>query len=167
MTVAARLPGSVLALIYSDTDFTALGGIVLPRGANLQRAENLDDLSYFLDRESVDVVIIDSALPDDEAWKSTLNVIECNGARQPLIVASHIPDEFLWAAVLNLGGFDVLSEPFVEEEVVRVFDGALRERLRRPATLDAIAARLGPRRVQARRPQRSGRLGKRIKQRTV
>jgi DNA-binding NtrC family response regulator len=155
-----------LALICSDSDFAALREIVLARGADLERCRIPDDLVRSLGDERVDVVITDSTLPDDYGWKSILNTIEYGGTRQPLIVASHFADEFLWAEVLNLGGFDVLSEPFVEEEVVRVFDGALRERLRRPATIDAIAGGLGDDRAQATGPQRSRKHGKRIKQST-
>jgi DNA-binding NtrC family response regulator len=155
-----------LALISSDSDFGALREIVLPLGAELERCRIPDNLLRSLGDGRVDVVITDSALPDNGGWKSILSVIECGGTRQPLIVASHSADEFLWAEVLNLGGFDVLSEPFIEEEVVRVFDGALRERLRRPATLDGIADRREDNRAQAKGPQRERKLGKRIKQKT-
>jgi DNA-binding NtrC family response regulator len=155
-----------LALICSDSDFGALQEIVLPRGADLERCRIPGDLLRSLGGGRVDVIIADSRLPDNGGWKSILNAIEYGGTRQPLIVASHFADEFLWAEVLNLGGFDVLSEPFVEEEVVRVFECALRERLRKPATLDAIAGCHGDDRAQARVPQRSRKLGTRIKQRT-
>jgi DNA-binding NtrC family response regulator len=153
-----------LALICSDADFTDLREIVLPCGAQVQRGRKLDDLFRFLDRERVDVVIVDSTPPDDHRWKSVLNAIDCGGSGQPLIVASHFADEFLWAEVLNLGGFDVLSEPFDEEEVVRVFDGALRERLRRPAPRRPVADGLAVGRAQERGYQRLRRLRSRSKQ---
>jgi hypothetical protein len=49
---------------------------------------------------------------------------------EPLVVASHCADEFLWAEVLNLGGYDVLAQPFEDGDVLRVLASALRERRR-------------------------------------
>ncbi len=43
-----------------------------------------------------------------------------------MIVASRVTDEALWAEVLNLGGYDVLVQPFDRTEVLRVTDAALR-----------------------------------------
>ncbi len=40
--------------------------------------------------------------------------------RPNLIVTSRLADEGLWAEVLNLGGYDVLAQPFDAEEVYRV-----------------------------------------------
>ena len=59
------------------------------------------------------VVICEKSLPDGE-WKDLL------GKTPRLIVTSHAADEALWAEVLNLGGYDVLAQPFDEQEVRRV-----------------------------------------------
>ena len=41
-----------------------------------------------------------------------------------LIVTCRLADERLWAEVLNLGGFDVLAQPFYAREVVRSVNSA-------------------------------------------
>jgi hypothetical protein len=46
--------------------------------------------------------------------------------QQHLVVASQLADGSLWAVVLNLGGYDVLAEPFEAAEVNRTLDSALR-----------------------------------------
>jgi hypothetical protein len=58
-------------------------------------------------------VICERSLPDGE-WKDLL------GKTPRLIVTSYAADESLWAEVLNLGGYDVLAQPFDEQEVRRV-----------------------------------------------
>jgi DNA-binding response OmpR family regulator len=43
-----------------------------------------------------------------------------------LIVTSRTADEHLWAEVLNIGGYDVLPQPFNRDEVERVVAAARR-----------------------------------------
>jgi len=43
-----------------------------------------------------------------------------------LIVTSNAGDEALWAEGLNLGGYDVLAQPFDQSEVARVMTSAVR-----------------------------------------
>ena len=43
-----------------------------------------------------------------------------------VIVTAAISDEALWAEVLNLGGYDVLAQPFDSIEVSRVVSSAWR-----------------------------------------
>ncbi|HLJ47142.1 MAG TPA: hypothetical protein VKU01_14090 [Bryobacteraceae bacterium] len=56
---------------------------------------------------------------DGGTWRELLD-------HSTLIVTSRVADEALWAEVLNLGGFDVLAQPFDRTEVLRVTDAALR-----------------------------------------
>jgi len=43
-----------------------------------------------------------------------------------LVVASRTADDRLWAEVLNIGGYDVLAQPFDSDEVSRVIAAARR-----------------------------------------
>jgi DNA-binding response OmpR family regulator len=47
-------------------------------------------------------------------------------APPPLIVSSCVADDRLWAEVLNLGGYDLLTKPFLAAEVSRVVRMAAR-----------------------------------------
>ena len=123
---------TILALIHSETDFAALQDIVVAKHYGpLRRGKTLVEARHLVNRELIDIIITEVDLADNRGWRDVLDTIESSGALQPLIVVSHLADEFLWAEVLNLGGFDVLSEPFEEEDVVRVLGSALRERRRR------------------------------------
>lgn len=65
------------------------------------------------------VVICESSLPDGN-WKDLLD-------KAPrLIVTARTADEALWSEVLNLGGYDVLAQPFDATEVARVVVAARR-----------------------------------------
>ncbi len=78
----------------------------------------------------IPVVICERDLPDGD-WKLVLSEIESLPLRPNLIVTSRLADEGLWAEVLNLGGYDVLAQPFDSEEVYRVVFLAWQEQKRR------------------------------------
>jgi DNA-binding NtrC family response regulator len=130
MAANEPIQGAKILTVLPDNDVQTLHGIIRPCGARLQRADSLDEVHEFLKSDPADVVLTDCNLPDKHDWKHVLEVIECSGGVQPLIVASRLADERLWAEVLNLGGFDVLATPFEAAEVVRVIGHACRERLR-------------------------------------
>ena len=65
------------------------------------------------------VVICDATLPDTD-WKEVLGEAASLSNAPRVIVISRLADESLWAEVLNLGGYDVLPTPLVEDEVTRV-----------------------------------------------
>jgi DNA-binding NtrC family response regulator len=77
-----------------------------------------------LSRSAISVVICDTDLPDGD-WKDVLQqVLQARSA--PVLIVSRVADHSLWAEVLNLGGYDVLAQPFDREEVTRVIASALR-----------------------------------------
>jgi len=65
------------------------------------------------------VVICEQFLPDGD-WKLMMSKFESLPLRPTLIVTSRLADDLLWAEVLNLGGYDVLAQPFDSDEVCRV-----------------------------------------------
>ena len=54
----------------------------------------------------------------DGDWKDVLVDARRLRVAPPLIVASHVPDARLWSEVLHLGGYDVLTIPFLAREVI-------------------------------------------------
>jgi DNA-binding response OmpR family regulator len=78
-----------------------------------------------LRRHPVQVVIAKSDMPDG-SWQEMLDHLRCLVRPPLLIVTSRTADEHLWAEVLNLGGYDVLAEPFERDEMVRVVASARR-----------------------------------------
>ena len=133
---------AILAILDRDSDVERLREIVHGWGVRLHVRRTLVGLRRQLDREPPDVVVSNTSLQDHSDWKHVLHEIESAGGVQPLIITSRVADESLWAEVLNLGGFDVLAQPFDREEVTRILSSAVRERR------DHSAPRRGPRREE-------------------
>ncbi len=90
-----------------------------------------DALAYARGNDTV--VICERDLPDGD-WKYILSEFERLPSRPNLIVTSQFADDELWAEVLNLGGYDVLAQPFDSDEVYRVIFLAWQEQKRRNRT---------------------------------
>jgi DNA-binding NtrC family response regulator len=133
---------AILAILDRDSDVKGLRDIVREWGARLHVRRTLAGFRRQLDREPPDVVVSNTSLQDHSDWKHVLDVIESAGGVPPLIITSRVADESLWAEVLNLGGFDVLAQPFDREEVKRILSSAVRERWHHSAP------RRGPRREE-------------------
>jgi DNA-binding response OmpR family regulator len=71
------------------------------------------------------VVICDQTLADGD-WRDLLVALQAEADAPPLIVVSRLADDRLWAEVLNLGGYDLLTKPFIAVEVTRVVRMAAR-----------------------------------------
>jgi len=72
-----------------------------------------------LDRLPIGVAICDTEIQDGK-WQLLLAEFQSRERPPNLIVSSRLADERLWAEVLNLGGYDVLAQPFDRGEVLRV-----------------------------------------------
>ena len=94
-----------------------------------------------LKRHRIQVVIVKSDMPD-WSWQEVLNHLRGLAHPPLLIVTSRTADEYLWAEVLNIGGWDVLSQPFERDEVVRVVASARRHFDRQPARAEGQPADL-------------------------
>jgi DNA-binding response OmpR family regulator len=94
-----------------------LTGILRKERWAVQPAQSAEEALDHLSRHTIPVVICESSLPDGD-WKDLLS-------KAPrLIVTARNADDALWAEVLNLGGYDVLAQPFDEGEVSRVVASA-------------------------------------------
>jgi DNA-binding response OmpR family regulator len=90
-----------------------LAGMLRAGNCAVQTANSFEAACGYLSDGASPVVICERSLSDGD-WKDLLD-------KTPrLIVTSRVADEALWAEVLNLGGYDVLAQPFDEFEVRRV-----------------------------------------------
>ena len=101
----------VLLICPSGSDI--LARMLLAGNCAVRTTNSFREACGQLSSDSNPVVICERSLPDGD-WKDLL------GKTPRLIVTSHAMDEALWAEVLNLGGYDVLAQPFDEQEVRRV-----------------------------------------------
>jgi len=95
----------------------ALAGILRKGRWAVRPARSAEEALDHLSRHTTPVVICESSLPDGD-WRDLLDK-----APRLIVTARDAGDE-LWAEVLNLGGYDVLAQPFDETEVSRVVASA-------------------------------------------
>jgi DNA-binding NtrC family response regulator len=118
---AASAEGAISILLIGPPDSRrcALRNILTPPQWEIREAATYREAVRILDNRRIAVTICDTEIEDGN-WQVLLADLQ-NRANPPnLIVSSRLADERLWAEVLNLGGYDVLVQPFDRGEVLRV-----------------------------------------------
>jgi DNA-binding response OmpR family regulator len=106
-----------------ENEWSLVNKVFQQAGWRLVQACSRRQAFHCLVNERVQVVIAESQLPDGD-WKNVLAELDRLPSPPNLIVASHLADDRLWAEVLNIGGYDVLAQPFEAEELRRVVASA-------------------------------------------
>ena len=125
--LATPKAGTETALVVSPSLNRALSGILEGASCPLTVLHSPDceqALAHLADSR-ISVVICEALLPDG-SWKDLLARMARARTSSVLVVTSKVADEWLWAEVLNLGGYDVLPQPFDRDEVTRVVRSAVR-----------------------------------------
>ncbi len=71
-----------------------------------------------LSRSSYHVALLPAVLPDN-GWWSLWGEIALLNPRPEILVYAHTASFKLWSGVLEMGGYDVIVEPFTEQELQR------------------------------------------------
>jgi len=116
---------SALAVGEYETDRLLLHEIFRRCGWRLFEARDRRRALECLERNPVQVVIAESEVRNWN-WRRVLSDLRRLPAPPQLVVTSRIADDYLWAEVLNVGGYDVLTQPFEADEVERVIASARR-----------------------------------------
>jgi DNA-binding NtrC family response regulator len=84
------------------------------------------DVVQFLSERRAAVILCHCCFADG-TWRDLVDCISGRPCPPRLVVTSELTDDLLWAEVLNLGGYDVIAQPFRESEVVRTLTSAVRQ----------------------------------------
>jgi DNA-binding NtrC family response regulator len=84
--------------------------VFIERAAELSHITRAHDLFH--------VALLPAALPDADWW-SLWGGIALLNPRPALLVYAPTADFLLWSGVLEAGGFDVIVEPFTDQEIQR------------------------------------------------
>lgn len=120
----------VLTVFESPAPHDIIEIAVLRAGGSIVRANGYEAARAVLSHDPPHWVVCERTLTDG-SWKDLLEYESVRAGSTLLIVTSRTADAALWAEVLNLGGHDVLPQPFDEREVMRI----LRLRGRAPQAL--------------------------------
>jgi len=86
----------------------------------------------------IDVVITDVTLADGN-WSDVLREVVEFGGDTHVVVHASSPDAILWSEVLWRGVYDMLTEPYQEQEVRNVIEGAVRAARELPQRTSELA----------------------------
>src|SRR5512138_2456848 len=127
LSTAGVQPENLTILVSPDQeDHTSLASMLESTHWSVRGARTFEEALQLLgDLQQPAVVACERQLPDGN-WRDVFQFIENLRNPPPLVVVSRQADESLWAEVLNVGGYDVLSKPFEENEVQRVLTMARR-----------------------------------------
>jgi len=101
-----------------DAERRALTGICSRNRWNLLFAETCEAARTALDKLKAPVILCDRDLPG-KGWRGAVEDLASSPHRACIILVSGVVDTYLWNEVVSKGGFDVLSKPLREEDVVR------------------------------------------------
>ena len=89
------------------------------RGVSIDFISKADELSHLaLSRTSYHVALLPAALPGN-GWWALWGEITLLNPRPEILVYAHTASFQLWSGVLEVGGYDVIVEPFTDEEIQR------------------------------------------------
>jgi DNA-binding NtrC family response regulator len=71
----------------------------------------------------VQVVLCDTTLPDGN-WRNVLEDVQQSSTNADVILCARLSDERLWIDALESGAYDLLIEPYTEQEVERILEAA-------------------------------------------
>jgi DNA-binding response OmpR family regulator len=130
-------PGrKILTISAALEDHDDLRRILQEPDWRITRAFSCQQAIACLCRDRVGVILCDCHLPDG-AWRDILSHIAAMTQPPSVIVISATADANLRADVRTLGGYQLLSKPFLPEEVERVVGAAWRERVETGALVPA------------------------------
>src|SRR5579885_606038 len=87
-----------------------------------------------------DLLLVDAELPDG-SWRNLLAFIQNSGLACEMIVCSRLGDHALWAEAIQTGAYDLIAEPFEQQEVSRIANNAIASRyMRRFTSSNAVGA---------------------------
>lgn len=110
---------SILLMGFADGPRDALRAYLASPAWEVREVSTCRQAVKVLDEYACGVCICDSGIENGD-WQSVLAHLGRRADPPNLIVSSRLADERLWAEVLNLGGYDVLAQPFERNEVLRV-----------------------------------------------
>jgi CheY-like chemotaxis protein len=116
---AAENSIAILLVGPFDSRRGTLREIFAPPHWEIREAATYAEAVGMLNNPRIAVTICDTEIAEGN-WQVLLADLQRRANPPNFIVSSRLADERLWAEVLNLGGYDVLVQPFDRREVLRV-----------------------------------------------
>jgi DNA-binding NtrC family response regulator len=108
----------VLGLLGDERDRGLLATAAARNQWDLTFARDYQEARRLLEEMRPPVVLCDRDLLDQDWWFGMEGLAACSG-RSSILLVSKVADHYLWNEIVRRGGYDVLSKPLQEEELVR------------------------------------------------
>ena len=109
---------SIVALVSSDEDRTLMAAICHRHQWNVHFATTCGEAAETARRLKAPVILCDRDLPGLQ-WRDVVQVLATSSHGACVILLSKVLDDYLRDEVGIQGGFDVLSKPLREDDVIR------------------------------------------------
>jgi len=109
--------------VTSKTNRSLLREKLSPLDHGLVCVDTVSEIAPLHRQHSFEVILLPAALPDTDWWMVWSELSTLSPQPAILVYTRHATFQ-LWTAVLDLGGYDVISEPFGEEEIKGAVLGA-------------------------------------------
>jgi DNA-binding NtrC family response regulator len=97
-----------------------------PLGVTIDFVSKAAEVSHLLlNRAPYQVALLPAVLPDN-GWWSLWGEIAVLNSRPEVLVYAHCASFRLWSGVLEMGGYDVIVEPFTDDELQQAVTRAAR-----------------------------------------
>jgi DNA-binding NtrC family response regulator len=109
---------AIIGMVTTDADRRLLAGICTRNGWPLLIANTREEVRTALEKLKAPIILCDRDLPG-KGWRETVEDLAASPHRTCILLLSGVVDTYLWHEVVRTGGYDVLSKPLREDEVVR------------------------------------------------
>ena len=110
-------PIAIIGMMTSDDDRRLLTAVCNRNAWRLLLADTCEEGRAALDRLKAPVILCDRDLPG-KGWRETVEGLASSPHRACIILVSAVVDAYLWDEVVRTGGYDVVTKPLREDEVV-------------------------------------------------
>lgn len=108
----------VLALTRSERERRDLKEIASKSRWCLKLANSSSQAAEYLRQKPIGVILCDRDLPGPH-WREHLTILQLYAPASCFILVSAVNDDYLWEEVIRTGGYDVVTKPFRESQVLR------------------------------------------------
>lgn len=110
---------TIVALLVEERDCELLVDVCHRHRWDVRFAGTCADASDAANRLKAPLVFCDRDLPGTD-WRDLVHVLAAPPHNACVVLVSRVTDAYLWDEVVHKGGYDLLSKPLQEVDVVRV-----------------------------------------------
>ena len=110
---------AIVGLLIDEQDRRLLAGLGSRNQWKVTLADSFETAHTLSVQLRASAVLCDRDMPGRE-WAEAVGVLSSSRHRPCVVLLSRVVDDYLWNEVVRHGGYDVLSKPLREDDLVRI-----------------------------------------------